>query len=97
MAFFDEDEARLAMAEVCGKHAINTATRYQWKSKYAATSANTLKRFTKRKARDSHIKRLHADLALENVVIEDVLSRSYDFDGQANSVGLYGACTLLRS
>ena len=58
MAFFDEDEARLAMAEVCGKHAINTATHYQWKSKYAVTSTDTRKRFVKLKARDSHIKRL---------------------------------------
>lgn len=63
------------MAEVCRKNAISTATYYQWKSKYAGMSANELKRVKELEAENSRLKRMYADLALENAAIKDVLSR----------------------
>ena len=63
------------MAEVCRKHGISNATYYQWKSKYAGMSANELKRVKELEAENSRLKRMYADLALENAAIKDVLSR----------------------
>ena len=63
------------MAEVCRKHVVSTATYYQWKSKYAGMSANELKRVKALEAENSRLKRMYADLALENAAIKDVLSR----------------------
>ena len=75
LAILGEGEAGLAVAEVCRKHAISTATYYQWKSKYAGMSANELKRVKELEVENAKLKRMYAELALENTAIKDVLSR----------------------
>ena len=63
------------MGDVCRKHGISNATYYQWKSKYAGVSANELKRIKDLEAENGKLKRMYAELALENTAIRDVLSR----------------------
>ncbi len=75
MAILGEGEAGLPVAEVCRKHGISNATYYQWKSKYAGMSANELKRVKDLEAENSRLKKMYAELALENAAIKDVLSR----------------------
>jgi putative transposase len=75
MAVLAEGEAGMPVAEVCRKHGISSATYYQWKSKYAGMSVSELKRVKELEAENARLKRLYADLALENAAIKDVLSR----------------------
>jgi putative transposase len=75
LAVLGEGEAGLPVAEVCRKHGISTATYYQWKSKYAGMSVAELKRVKELEAENSKLKRMYAELALENTAIKDVLSR----------------------
>ena len=70
-----EGESGLAVGDVCRKHGISNATHYQWKSKYAGVSANELKRIKDLEAENGKLKRMYAELALENTAIKDVLSR----------------------
>lgn len=70
-----EGDAGVPVAEVCRKHGISTATYYQWKSKFAGMSVSELKRVKELEAENARLKRMYADLALENVAIKDVLSR----------------------
>ena len=70
-----EGEAGLAVGDVCRKHGISNATYYQWMSKYAGVSANELKRIKDLEAENGKLKRMYAELALENSAIRDVLSR----------------------
>lgn len=60
---------------MCRTHGISSATYYQWKSKYAGMSVNELKRVKALEAENAKLKRMYAELALENVAIKDVLSR----------------------
>ena len=75
LAILGEGEAGLAVAQVCRKHGISAATYYQWKSKYAGMSVNELKRAKELEAQNAKLKRMYAELALENTAIKDVLSR----------------------
>ena len=75
LAILGEGDAGLAVAEVCRKHGISTATYYQWKSKYAGMSANELKRVKELEAENARLKKMFVELALENAAIKDVLSR----------------------
>jgi putative transposase len=75
MAVLAEGEAGMPVAEVCRKHGISSATYYQWKSKYAGMSVSELKRVKELEAENARLKRLYAELALENAAIKDVLSR----------------------
>ena len=72
-----EGEAGMPVAEVCRKHGISNATYYQWKSKYAGVSANELKRIKVLEAENAKLKRMYAELALENVAIKDVLTKKF--------------------
>jgi len=75
MAILGEGEAGLPVADVCRQHGISAATYYQWKSKYAGMSVNELKRVKELEAENARLKKMYAELALENVAIKDVLSR----------------------
>jgi putative transposase len=75
VAILAEGESGLAVRDVCRKHGIRNATHYQWKSKYARVSANELKRIKDLEAENGKLKRMYAELALENTAIKDVLSR----------------------
>lgn len=75
MAVLAEGEAGVSVAELCRKHGISSATYYQWKSKYAGMSVSELKRVKELEAENARLKRMYADLALENAAIKDVLSR----------------------
>jgi putative transposase len=75
VAILAEGESGLAVGDVCRKHGISNATYYQWKSKYAGVSANELKRIKDLEAENGKLKRMYAELALENTAIRDVLSR----------------------
>ena len=75
VAILKETDSGMKVAEVCRKHGISTATYYQWKSKYAGMSVNELKRVKELEVENSRLKRMYAELALENAAIKDVLSR----------------------
>lgn len=75
MSILAEGDSGLPVGEVCRKHGISNATYYQWKSKFAGLSVNELKRIKELEAENMRLKRLYADLALENAAIRDVLSR----------------------
>jgi len=77
VAILAEGEAVMPVAEVCRKHGISNATYYQWKSKYAGVSANELKRIKDLEAENAKLKRMYAELALENVAIKDVLTKKF--------------------
>ena len=75
VAILGEGEAGVPVAEVCRKHGISNGLYYQWKSKYSGVSVNELKRIKELEAENAKLKRMYADLALENTAIKDVLSR----------------------
>lgn len=70
-----EAEASIDVAGLLRKHGISRATFYQWRSKCAGTPASELKRIKELEAENSKLKRMYADLALENTAIKDVLQR----------------------
>ncbi|WKB50821.1 IS3 family transposase [Eleftheria terrae] len=73
VAILKEGEAGMLVAEVCRKHGISAATYYAWKSKYAGATVSDLTRMRELEAENSRLKRMYADLALENAAIKDVL------------------------
>lgn len=75
VAILKEGEAGLAVAQLARKHGISAATYYHWKSKYAGAGIAELKRLRELEAENVKLKRMYADLALENTAIKDVLSR----------------------
>ncbi len=74
VAILKEGEGGLPVAQLTRKHGISAATYYGWKSKYGGAGASELKRLRELEAENAKLKRMYAELALENVAIKDVLS-----------------------
>jgi putative transposase len=75
VAILKEGEAGVPVAQIMRKHGISQATYYNWKAKYGGTSVAELKRLRELEAENAKLKRMYADLALENAAIKEVLTR----------------------
>ncbi len=70
-----EQEAGASTAEVCRKHGISSATYYKWKAKYGGLEASDVKRLKELEHENSRLKRMYADLSLENAALKDVIAK----------------------
>lgn len=61
--------------DVCRQHGMSPATYYKWKSKYGGMDASELKRVKELEAENSKLKRMYANLALENEAIKELLEK----------------------
>jgi putative transposase len=74
VAILKEGEAGVAVGELTRKHGISRATYFNWRSKYGGVSVSELKRTKELEAENSKLKRMYAELGLENAAIKDDLS-----------------------
>ena len=70
-----EAEAGAKTADLARKHGVSEATLYNWKAKYGGLSVSDLKRLKELEAENAKLKKMYADLALENEAIKGVLNR----------------------
>ena len=68
-------DAGVGVQELCRQHGISTATYYKWKSKYGGMDASDLKRVKELEAENARLKRMYADLALENTAMKDLITK----------------------
>lgn len=68
-------EAGVAVKELSRKLGISDQTFYNWKAKYGGLSVSDLKRLKELEAENAKLKKMYADLALENEAIKGVLNR----------------------
>ena len=66
VAILKEADDGMLVKDVCRKHGISDATYYKWKSKYGGMQASDLKRLKEMERELSQLKRMYADMALEN-------------------------------
>lgn len=75
VSILNEADSGLPVKEVCRKHGISDATYYKWKSKYGGLDASELKRIKDLEAENARLKRMYADLALENTAMKDLITK----------------------
>jgi len=70
-----EAEAGRKVSEICREHGISSATFYQWRSKYGGMEASDIKKLKELQEENEKLKRMYADMALENQAIKDLLGK----------------------
>ena len=75
VAILNEADAGIQVKDICRKYGISDATYYNWKSKYGGMSASDLKRMKELEAENSKLKRMYADMALENRAMKDLIEK----------------------
>lgn len=65
-----EAEGGVPVAELLRKHGISRPTFFKWRSKYGGATVSDVKRLRELETENARLKRMYADLALENAAIK---------------------------
>ena len=68
-------EAGIPVKEVCRQHQISSACYYKWKSKFGGLSVSELRRNRELEAENSKLKRMYAEMAMENHALKDLIEK----------------------
>jgi len=75
VAVLKEADSGVPVKDVCRKHGISDATYYNWKSKYGGMEASDLKKMKELERELGQLKRMYADMALENRALKDLIEK----------------------
>jgi putative transposase len=68
-------DAGMKVQDLCRQFGISNATFYKWKSKYGGMEVSDIKRLREIEAENGKLKRMFADLALENRALKDLIEK----------------------
>jgi putative transposase len=77
IAILREQEAGIAVTELCRKHGISSPTFYKWKAKFGGLDVSEARRLKALEDENAKLKRLLADAMLDNVALKDLLGKKW--------------------
>ena len=72
-----ENEAGRSVDEICRELGIAKGTFYNWRKKYGGMESSQLKKRKELEEENVKLKRMYADLALQNTMLKDVLGKKW--------------------
>jgi putative transposase len=72
-----EQEAGVGTEDLCRRAGISQQTFYRWKAKYGGLGVGDAQKLKALEDENRRLKRLVADLALDNAALKDVLSKNW--------------------
>ena len=75
VSILKQADAGIPVKDVCRQAGISVATYYKWKSKYGGMDASDLKRVKELEAENARLKRMYAELALDNAAMKDPIAK----------------------
>ena len=73
----EASKKELKVAEICRKHGITEQTYYRWRRAYGGLQVSEAKRLRGLEDENRRLKKLVADLALDNAMLKDVAGRKW--------------------
>lgn len=64
-------------SDLCRELGIHKATFYYWNKKYSGMESQDLKRLKDLEEENRKLKKMYAELAMDNMVLKDVLSKKF--------------------
>lgn len=74
VAILKQADGGMPVKDVLREHGISAPTYYKWKSKYGGLEASDLRRVKELEAENAKLKRMYANLALENQAMKEVIA-----------------------
>lgn len=72
-----QSETGTTVEEICRKMGISQATFYAWRKKFGGLGVAELRRLRQLEDENRKLKQLVADLSLDKVMLQDVLSKKF--------------------
>lgn len=75
VAALKRQEGGIPTKELCRELGISEATFYNWKSKYGGMESSDVKRLKDLEEENSRLKKMYADLAMDNQILKDLFTK----------------------
>jgi putative transposase len=75
VSILKQQEGGLSVKDICREHGISEATYYNWKSKYGGMEASDVRRLKDLEEENNQLKKMYADLALDNKILKDLFTK----------------------
>ena len=72
-----EAASGLSVAEVCRKHGVSHQSYFRWKAKFGGMDISEARRLRQLEDENARLKRMVADLSLDNQMLKDVASKKW--------------------
>jgi putative transposase len=76
MGVLRQVEDGLALADVCGEHAISSVTFYKWRSKYGGMDASMISDTKVMEDENRRLKKMFAELSIQNELLKEALGKN---------------------
>jgi putative transposase len=75
VSILKQAEGGVPVKEICRQYQISSACYYKWKSKFGGLSVSELRRNRELEAENSKLKRMYAEMAMENHGLKDLIEK----------------------
>lgn len=72
-----ELDGGIPMKELCRKHGVSDGTIYNWKAKFGGMELSDARRLKCLESENGKLKRIVADLTLDNLVLKEINSKKW--------------------
>ncbi len=72
-----ENEAGISVEQLARKHDVAAGTIYRWRNQYGGMDVSKLKKMKAQEEENRYLKRLVADLSLDNQMLKDINSKNW--------------------
>ena len=63
--------------ELCREHGLSNASFYKWRAKYGGMNASLMARMKELEAENNRLKKMYADVQLQNDVIKEAMGKKW--------------------
>ena len=77
ISILKQAEAGVTIRELCRQNGISDSTFYKWRSKFEGMDISEAKRLRHLEQENSRLKKLVADLMLDNTMLKDIASKNF--------------------
>ena len=70
-------EAGTPVPELCREHGMSNASFYKWRAKYGGMDASLMARMKELEAENNRLKKMYADVQLQNDVIKEAMGKKW--------------------
>ena len=70
-------ESGRTVKDVCRESGISDATFYNWRAKYGGMQPSDLKRLRELEQENARLKRMYADLSLDNQILKELVGKNF--------------------
>ena len=73
----NQAEAGTPVPELCREHGMSSASFYKWRAKYGGMDVSMMTRMKELEAENARLKKMYADMQLQNEVIREAMEKKW--------------------